>query len=292
MNRHHNAPPLAERLGIDHEGLATAVADAVALPALPPIFGDNDLPAYTERAKYLKDMAAMVEKARKREKDQILKDGRTIDDFFKGMAAPVLKAIEEFVDAINAHQRKMLAEKRAAEEAARKAAEAEATINWSVEGVGRTRQAVRKVTDNKGSPDVILLPSTRQGGRLGRIDFLGAALLAVATTAFILGIEWQKDYGFASVQTLGLLAASVAILVFPVSLQIFSRYTELIPSYIWTEEMARFFFIWSILLGAMVGGVAEYLALLTGFRWLLILIAVCYVVAILTRREEVPQRQA
>ena len=50
-----------------------------------------------------------------------------------------------------------------------------------------------------------------------------------------------------------LLAASVAILIFPVSLQIFSRYTELIPSYIWTEEMARFFFIWSIMLGAMVG---------------------------------------
>ena len=50
-----------------------------------------------------------------------------------------------------------------------------------------------------------------------------------------------------------LLAASVAILIFPVSLQIFSRYTALIPSYIWTEEMARFFFIWSIMLGAMVG---------------------------------------
>ena len=50
-----------------------------------------------------------------------------------------------------------------------------------------------------------------------------------------------------------LLAASVAILVIPVSLQIFSRYTALIPSYIWTEEMARFFFIWSIMIGAMVG---------------------------------------
>ena len=50
-----------------------------------------------------------------------------------------------------------------------------------------------------------------------------------------------------------LLVGSVAILIFPVSLQIFSRYTELIPSYIWTEEMARFFFIWSIMLGAMVG---------------------------------------
>jgi TRAP-type C4-dicarboxylate transport system permease small subunit len=50
-----------------------------------------------------------------------------------------------------------------------------------------------------------------------------------------------------------LLVASVAILVVPVSLQIFSRYTALIPSYIWTEEMARFFFVWSIMLGAMVG---------------------------------------
>ena len=50
-----------------------------------------------------------------------------------------------------------------------------------------------------------------------------------------------------------LLAASVAILIVPVSLQIFSRYTALIPSYIWTEEMARYFFIWSIMIGAMVG---------------------------------------
>ena len=50
-----------------------------------------------------------------------------------------------------------------------------------------------------------------------------------------------------------LLVATVAILIIPVSLQIFSRYTALIPSYIWTEEMARFFFIWMIMLGAMVG---------------------------------------
>ena len=43
------------------------------------------------------------------------------------------------------------------------------------------------------------------------------------------------------------------MLIIPVSLQIFSRYTALIPSYIWTEELARFCFIWSIMLGAMVG---------------------------------------
>jgi TRAP-type C4-dicarboxylate transport system permease small subunit len=50
-----------------------------------------------------------------------------------------------------------------------------------------------------------------------------------------------------------LLVVTIAVLVFPVSLQIFSRYTELIPSYIWTEELARFVFIWSIMLGAMLG---------------------------------------
>jgi TRAP-type transport system small permease protein len=50
-----------------------------------------------------------------------------------------------------------------------------------------------------------------------------------------------------------LLVASVAVLVVPVSLQIFSRFTEMIPRYIWTEEMARFLFVWMIMLGAMIG---------------------------------------
>jgi TRAP-type transport system small permease protein len=52
---------------------------------------------------------------------------------------------------------------------------------------------------------------------------------------------------------LWLLAACVAVLVIPVSLQIVSRYTQLIPHYIWTEELSRFLFIWMIMLGAMVG---------------------------------------
>ena len=51
----------------------------------------------------------------------------------------------------------------------------------------------------------------------------------------------------------GLLALSVAVIIIPVTLQIISRYTALIPSYIWTEEMARFLFIWMIMIGAMIG---------------------------------------
>jgi TRAP-type C4-dicarboxylate transport system permease small subunit len=50
-----------------------------------------------------------------------------------------------------------------------------------------------------------------------------------------------------------LLAAMVGILIIPVTLQIISRYTQLIPSWIWTEELSRFLFVWMVMLGAMVG---------------------------------------
>jgi TRAP-type transport system small permease protein len=50
-----------------------------------------------------------------------------------------------------------------------------------------------------------------------------------------------------------LLLASVAILIIPVLLQIFSRYVGFIPRYIWTEELARFCFVWMIMIGAMIG---------------------------------------
>ena len=50
-----------------------------------------------------------------------------------------------------------------------------------------------------------------------------------------------------------LLVGTVAVLIVPVSLQIFARFTQLIPAYIWTEELARFLFIWMVMLGAMIG---------------------------------------
>ena len=49
-----------------------------------------------------------------------------------------------------------------------------------------------------------------------------------------------------------LMAATVAILIVPVTLQVISRYTALIPAWIWTEELSRFLFIWMIMLGAMI----------------------------------------
>ena len=45
-----------------------------------------------------------------------------------------------------------------------------------------------------------------------------------------------------------LLTALIAVMIVPVTLQIFSRFTDFIPRYIWTEEVARFCFIWLIML--------------------------------------------
>jgi len=41
-------------------------------------------------------------------------------------------------------------------------------------------------------------------------------------------------------------------LIIPVGMQILSRYTGIIPRYIWTEEIARFCFVWIILIGSMI----------------------------------------
>jgi TRAP-type C4-dicarboxylate transport system permease small subunit len=50
-----------------------------------------------------------------------------------------------------------------------------------------------------------------------------------------------------------LLVVAVGLLIVPVTLQMVSRLTALIPPWIWTEEMARFLFIWMVMLGAMIG---------------------------------------
>ena len=49
-----------------------------------------------------------------------------------------------------------------------------------------------------------------------------------------------------------LLTALIGVMIVPVTLQIFSRFIEFIPRYIWTEEAARFCLIWLIMLGATI----------------------------------------
>ncbi|MBL4645202.1 MAG: TRAP transporter small permease [Rhizobiales bacterium] len=49
-----------------------------------------------------------------------------------------------------------------------------------------------------------------------------------------------------------LLTVLMSVLIIPISMQILSRYTGIIPRYIWTEEIARFCFVWIIMIGAMI----------------------------------------
>lgn len=49
-----------------------------------------------------------------------------------------------------------------------------------------------------------------------------------------------------------LLTVLMGVLIIPVTIQILSRYVGIIPRYVWTEELARFCFIWIILVGAMI----------------------------------------
>jgi TRAP-type transport system small permease protein len=49
-----------------------------------------------------------------------------------------------------------------------------------------------------------------------------------------------------------LLTLLIAVLIVPVTLQIVARFTDLIPNYIWTEEMSRFCLIWIIMIGASI----------------------------------------
>ena len=49
-----------------------------------------------------------------------------------------------------------------------------------------------------------------------------------------------------------LLTLLMALMIAPVSLQILSRYTGLVPRYIWTEEVARFCFVWIVMIGSMI----------------------------------------
>jgi len=44
----------------------------------------------------------------------------------------------------------------------------------------------------------------------------------------------------------------MGLIIIPVTMQIFARYVDFIPRYIWTEELSRFCFIWIILVGAMI----------------------------------------
>lgn len=49
-----------------------------------------------------------------------------------------------------------------------------------------------------------------------------------------------------------LLGGLVGVLAIPVAMQVASRYTGIIPTFLWTEELATFIFVWVVMIGSMV----------------------------------------
>lgn len=49
-----------------------------------------------------------------------------------------------------------------------------------------------------------------------------------------------------------LLGALMGALAIPVAMQVISRYTGLVPTYLWTEELATFLFVWIVMIGSIV----------------------------------------
>ncbi|MBY5933758.1 TRAP transporter small permease subunit [Tateyamaria omphalii] len=49
-----------------------------------------------------------------------------------------------------------------------------------------------------------------------------------------------------------LLGVLMGLLAIPVAMQVISRYTGLIPTYLWTEELATFIFVWIVMIGSVV----------------------------------------
>ena len=49
-----------------------------------------------------------------------------------------------------------------------------------------------------------------------------------------------------------LVAVLMASLAIPVAMQVLSRYTGIIPTYLWTEELSTFIFVWIVMIGSMI----------------------------------------
>lgn len=159
MDRHHNQPPLADRLALDHADLVKEATEAAALvPSdLRAIESDEEAASYTDTAADMKAVLAQAVATFKAEKEPWLEGGRTVDAFFNAIRGPLDTAIKRVVSALDARANAILAAKRKADaEAAEKARREAVAFDEPVAFVAPTpvKDAARVVsiaTGNKAS---------------------------------------------------------------------------------------------------------------------------------------------
>lgn len=84
ITKHHNEPPLADRLALDYADLVKEATEAAALvpDQIRAIETDEEATAYTDTAADIKGIIAQADAAFTVEKAPWLAGGRTVDDFF------------------------------------------------------------------------------------------------------------------------------------------------------------------------------------------------------------------
>ena len=120
--RHHNAPPISERLAIDYAALSDEIAAALAGLDTPSITSDEDAAALGTIGKQLVALAAKAEKARKSEKDEYLQAGKQVDTFFGNMVTALDTFVLHARAAVGAYQTKKRQQALDAERREREAA--------------------------------------------------------------------------------------------------------------------------------------------------------------------------
>lgn len=116
ITRHDNAPPLADRLALDHAALvkeATEAADLVP-PDIRAIADDEEAAAYTDTAADIKAVIARADASFEIAKKPWRDGAKTVDDFFS-FRKTLEAAVKRVTGALDNRANLLLAQKRKAE---------------------------------------------------------------------------------------------------------------------------------------------------------------------------------
>jgi EmrB/QacA subfamily drug resistance transporter len=103
------------------------------------------------------------------------------------------------------------------------------------------------------------LPFRRLGGKLARVDFAGAALLASATTSLLLALVWgHQQFGWASPETVGLFVAA-GVLTVAFVLQEMRHPEAILPMALFRNRVFVQSNLMVVFLGAGMFGAIQYL---------------------------------
>ncbi len=118
ITKHHNEPPLADRLALDHADLLKEATEAAALvpDQIRAIETDEEAAGYTDTAADIKGIIAQANATFTVEKEPWLTGGRTVDNFF-AFRKTLQSAVDRVTGALNARANFLLQTQRKAEAA-------------------------------------------------------------------------------------------------------------------------------------------------------------------------------